>query len=325
MDAASGSMHAGNMKALPTIAVLGTLTRDTTTYADGSQSENLGGLLYTLSTLAHLFAGAARILPVANVGEDLYPRVMAALEMPGIDPVLVRRVPVPNNHVFLTYRDAETRDEVLVGLVPPISAEHARRAAGVDWVLVNLTSGRDLELETLQELRRAHRGTLQLDIHSLTLDIAPGGLRVLRCPEGWEDWVACADWVQVNETEANLLGAGVSPAAFAARVLGLGPRGVLVTLGARGCYAAWREADGTLRELEQATPHHPHPAYPTGCGDVFGASFGWALLNGASVAGAVEFANGVASTKAGLEPYVELQRIRDHAAEHLARCQRAGD
>jgi sugar/nucleoside kinase (ribokinase family) len=316
-------MDASKQRERPTIAVLGTLTRDTTTYADGTQSENLGGLLYTLSTLAHLFAGAARILPVANVGEDLYPRVMAALEMPGVDPGLVRRVPVPNNHVFLTYRDAETRDEVLVGLVPPISVEHARRAAGFDWVLVNLTSGRDLELATLQELRRAHRGTLQLDIHSLTLDIAPGGLRVLRRPEGWEEWVACADWVQVNETEANLLGEGVAPAAFASRVLNLGPRGVLVTLGARGCYSAWREEDGTRRELELGTPHHPHPAYPTGCGDVFGASFAVALLHGAPIAAAVEFANGVASTKAGLEPYVELERIRDHAAEHWARCQQA--
>src|SRR5262245_43296364 len=95
----------------PTIAVLGTLTRDTTVYADGTRTENLGGLLYTLATLAHLFEGGATILPVANVGEDFADTVRAALELPGFDLRHVRTVPVPNNHVHLTYRDASARDE----------------------------------------------------------------------------------------------------------------------------------------------------------------------------------------------------------------------
>ena len=75
--------------------MLGTLTRDTTIYADGTRTENLGGLVYTLSTLAHLFEGRARILPIANVGADLYSTVLAALDLPGVDSMLVRRVPGP--------------------------------------------------------------------------------------------------------------------------------------------------------------------------------------------------------------------------------------
>lgn len=307
------------MQAPPSVAVLGTLTRDTTIYADGRRTENLGGLLYTLSTLVHLFQGTARILPVANVGADFIDTVRAALDLPGVDLSLVRRVPVANNHVHLTYRDASTRDEVLVGLVPPVATEHVLPALASAWLLVNLTSGRDVTLETLQTVRAGYRGVLQLDVHSLTLDIAAGGLRVLRLPDRWREWVACADWVQMNETEALLLGEGEKPEALARRVLELGPQGALVTLGAEGCLAAWRDG-GATRTLRLPAAAHPSTAYPTGCGDVFGATFAYARLRGAGVPESIELANAIAGTKAGLEPHAELARIREHAAIHLRKC-----
>lgn len=303
----------------PSIAVLGTLTRDTTTYADGSRTENLGGLLYTLATLVHLFDGSARILPVANVGADFEATVRTALDLPGVDLRFLRRVPVPNNHVRLTYRDDATRDEVLEGLVPPIGLEHAAGALDAGWMLVNLTSGRDIELETLQALRVRYPGVLQLDVHSLTLDIVPGGLRVLRRPERWREWVACADWVQMNETEAVLLGEGASPEDFAVQLLDVGPRGALVTLGSAGCLGCWRE--GTItRRLRLPAAHHPSPPYPTGCGDVFGATFAYARLAGAAVEDALRLANGVAGVKAGFEPHARLRHIRELAGDHLRAC-----
>jgi sugar/nucleoside kinase (ribokinase family) len=293
------------------------MTCDTTVYADGSRSENLGGLLYTLSTLAYLAEGRLRILPVANVGADLFETVTSALALPGVDTSCLRRVDVPNNHVYLTYLDAETRDEVLVGLVPPVDLAHALRAQEAAWLLVNLTSGRDIDLETFTALRHQYPGTVHLDVHSLTLGFTAGGRRVLERPVHWREWIACADWVQMNETEALLLGEGIPPERFARETLDLGPQGVLVTLGRHGCLAAWRE-DG-LRHLRLPATHHPNPPYPTGCGDVFGATFAYARLQGAPVADAIALANAVASTKACFEPYAELRRIRTHAAEPLAR------
>jgi hypothetical protein len=50
---------------------------------------------------------------------------------------------------------------------------------------------------------------------------------------------------------------------------------------------------------------------------VFGAAFAYARLNGAGVAAALAFANGVAGAKAMLEPQSELARIRQHAARYL--------
>jgi sugar/nucleoside kinase (ribokinase family) len=302
----------------PCIAVLGTLTRDTTVYADGSRSDNLGGTHYALLTLAHLFDGRARIVPIANVGEDAFEAIHAALALPGIDLSALRRVAQPNNHVYLTYHNAEERDEVLVGLVPPVRVEQCAAVRDVDWMLVNLTSGRDIELATMRALRQRSFAGLQLDVHSLTLGFEVGGRRVLRKPVDWKDWLACADWVQMNETEAALLADGIALDVFARQTLELGPRGVLITLGARGCLGLWRE-NGSTRTLRLDAARCPEPAYPTGCGDVFGASFAFALLRGAAPEAALRFANTAAGAKAGHEPYTELRRLRSHVKAELAR------
>lgn len=305
-------------KRTPSIAVVGTLTRDTTVYADGSRSENLGGTHYALLTLSNLFDGHTRIVPIANVGDDAFVDIHAALDLPGVDRSALRRVPVRNNHVHLTYRSAEEREEVLVGLVPPVSVEHCLAPPDIDWMLVNLTSGRDLELSTMQALRRQSYTGLQLDIHSLTLGFAEKGRRVLEKPVDWRAWVACADWVQMNETEAGLLRDDRPVEEFAAEILHLGPRGVFVTLGARGCFGAWIER-GTKRTLHLEATTQPDPAYPTGCGDVFGASFAFAMLQSAGVEAALRFANAAAGAKACHEPYTALHELRAHIRAELGR------
>jgi hypothetical protein len=242
--------------------------------------------------------------------------VHAALGIRGVDRSALRRVAGPNNHVHLTYRDAAEREEILVGRVPPLAFEQCAAGLGADAVLVNLTSGCDLELGTLQAFRVRYRGSLHLDVHSLTLAIGPGGARFQHRPERWREWVGCADWVQVNETEAHLLGEPRPVEEFADELLALGPRGILVTLGARGSFAAWRDG-AAIRRLRLAAPHQPQPAYPTGCGDVFGATFAYAALRGVPVERAVELGTEVASLKAGREPLVALGSLRTWAARAL--------
>jgi sugar/nucleoside kinase (ribokinase family) len=298
------------------IAVLGTLTRDTTVYADGSRSENLGGTHYSILTLAHLFQGRARIVPVANVGSDAIQEIHRALDLPGLDRSCLHVVPEPNNHVYLTYRNESEREEVLEGLVPPLTLQACASLLALDWILVNLTSGKDVTLEAMEHLRQHRRGTLQLDVHSLTLGFREDGRRFLLKPPLWKRWVACADWVQMNESEANLLGDGRRLDSFVTQVLDLGPQGVVVTLGERGSYGAWWE-EGRVCSAEFPAQRLPERAFPTGCGDVFGAAFAFAMLEGAPPRAAMQFANAAAGAKACHEPYGALEGLRRDVSREL--------
>lgn len=300
------------------IAVVGTLTRDTTVYVDGTRTENFGGTHYTVRTLVSLFAGAARIVPVANVGADALRITRAALDLPGVDRAHLREVPQSNNHVYLTYRDAEERDEILQGMVPPIELAQLQAVAEVDTVLVNMTSGRDVLLPTLQAFRRAYKGNVQLDVHSLTLGFDESGRRVLELPEDWPDWMACVDWVQMNEVEADLLRDGQSQDAFLQRVVDLGPKGVLITLGSRGSLVGMRTPRG-LQVHHQKAYRSPEPSFATGCGDVFGAAFAYAQLMQTPATNAAAFANAVAGRKAAFESPDEVLRLATHARSEMHR------
>ena len=106
--------------------------------------------------------------------------------------------------------------------------------------------------------------------------------------------LAVCDPLVVNEHEARVLleqdgpGSGDDaggPAEQAGALLALGPRSVVVTLGARGALAA--EADGPVHLV-------PSPAVPvvdtTGAGDAFTGALAWRLGAGDTLRAAVRFA-----------------------------------
>ncbi|UNX54230.1 ribokinase [Georgenia sp. TF02-10] len=113
--------------------------------------------------------------------------------------------------------------------------------------------------------------------------------------------LATADPLVVNESEARfLLGAAddaalaVVPEALAARLLGLGPRSVVLTLGPAGSVVAERGPDGgpvtlTVPALRVAAVD------TTGAGDGFVGALAMRLADGASLAEAVELATAVAA------------------------------
>ena len=203
-------------------------------------------------------------------------------------------------------------------MVPPVQLDHLQGVADVDTVIVNLTSGRDVELATLQAFRATYRGTLQLDVHSLTLGFDANGKRILQLPPEWRDWVACVDWVQLNEVEADLLRGAQDLEAFVDTVTSRGPQGVLITLGNRGCLVGQRQ-DGRVVLQRHAATRQPHPAFATGCGDVFGAAFAYGRLQGLTAADAAGFANAIAGVKAGFESPDEVLRLRTHAHDDVDR------
>jgi len=205
-------------------------------------------------------------------------------------------LPYPNNRVELRYLDDQRRSEVLSGGVPGWSWQGLQpMLADLDALYINLISGFELDLETATLLRQHFRGPIYCDLHSLLLAIQPSGLRTLQPLPRVSDWCRCFDLIQVNEEELSMM--APDGLALAATAMSAGVQALVVTLGPRG--AAYFAQPHFGRLADRAAPGlAPAPGAlrtaleapaggavrvkgdPTGCGDVFGATYFSRLLAG---------------------------------------------
>jgi hypothetical protein len=296
------------------LGVVGTMVWDTIHSRDGREApvEEWGGIGYALEALGAALPSNWEIRPLLKVGRDLseaafhffrrIPRVRAEES--------VQVVPEPNNRVELRYEDQNRRCERLTGGVPPWTwIELAPLARECDALYVNFISGFEMDLDAARALRHGFQGPTYADLHSLFLALGHEGVRVPRLLPGWGDWLRCFDAVQMNEAEFELLGrAGRSPWEIAAEAIGPDLKLITVTLGARGaayiCGSALTADPGAWPSLRGRVAY-PGPGVsglvpldepatggdPTGCGDVWGATFFARLLAGKTLEEAMDTAN----------------------------------
>jgi hypothetical protein len=286
------------------IGVIGTINRDTIHRADGSTVTSWGGLLYNLKYLAE--RGRATIIPAVNVGADCHSQIIGILQrFPHIDRSLVMPVEAANNHCFLQYADQAQKCELLVGGVPPLTWRRVKPLVTADLILINFISGRDIGPATLEKLRHSYAGPIYMDIHSLTLGrkkVLGGCYRFLRRPRHWARYAACADILQMNRVEFELLSGGSfshsEALSFAARHL---PKAgcLVVTLGGEGTLVAYR-AKKKLQAIHVPVREVKEPCDTTGCGDIFAAGFVLEYLRSQDVLEAARRGNNLAAARCRL-------------------------
>jgi sugar/nucleoside kinase (ribokinase family) len=261
--------------------------------------EEWGGISYTLSGLDAALSDDWEIVPLVKVGDDLAVRAgefVSRLEHSAPDAAVIE-VPYPNSRVELRYVSDERRTEVLTGGVPAwswLGLKPVLEAARLDALLVNFLTGWELDLETMRLIRQHFRGPIYCDLHMLAWAVQPTGLRTLRPIPNVREWCECFDFLQVNEEEMTML--APDSMTLAATALHAGVRSLVVTMGKRGAvYFAAPDFDriddmhaarplgaslGPVRtalvEAQVADPGGD----PTGCGDVWGATYFSRLLAG---------------------------------------------
>ncbi|MBT3344842.1 MAG: carbohydrate kinase family protein [Gemmatimonadetes bacterium] len=280
------------------------MNEDTIVQADGRTTHDLGGVLFTAGALARM-GKAIGLEPwlVTRVGEAQRARIeKEAVRLQGLRFDTMLSVPGAGYRCNIRYAADGTKSEVLEGHVPALSIRDlAPCLRTMQGLVVNFITGFEMDLSTLQAARRIVCGPILMDLHSLTLSRNAQGQRQPRRLPRWRAWFGCADIVQMNQSEAQLLGAGPDVEGamrFARTALAWGPRAVVVTLSTAGAIAAWRE------EGEQIHTTH-EPAYPidaetvdtTGCGDVFLAGLSARLLTGGDVPSALRWGARAAAEK----------------------------
>ncbi|MFI1705814.1 ribokinase [Streptomyces griseoruber] len=233
----------------------------------------------------------ARTALLARVGDDAHGRLLGdSLRAAGVDTAGILTGGAPTGVALITV-DPSGDNSIVVspGANSRLSPADIRAAGSLFQPARVVSAQLEIPLETVVETVRS---------------LAPGSRFVLNPspprPLPAEVLAAC-DPLIVNEHEARVvLGdlAGPEPEDWARELLALGPRSVVVTLGARGALVA--DADGTARIPAVRVA----AVDTTGAGDAFTAALAWRLGLGEPPAVAAAYAARVgaaAVTKEGAQ------------------------
>ncbi|GGK76647.1 ribokinase [Sphaerisporangium melleum] len=214
----------------------------------------------------------ARVALLGRVGADGHGRLLReSLERDKVDLGHLREAGAPTGVALITV-GPEGDNSIIVspGANARLEEQDVADAAG----LLRSAPVVSLQLETplptvLAAARAAHRAVFNLSPPAPVPD----------------ELLALCDPLVVNEHEARMvLGAGGPPAEQARALLRLGPRSVVITLGAGGAVAADASGVTTI----------PSPRVEavdtTGAGDAFTGALAWRLARGDGLADAVAFA-----------------------------------
>ena len=244
----------------------------------------------------------ARTALLARVGDDGHGRLLLdSLRSAGVDPAGVLAGGAPTGVALITV-DPSGDNSIVVspGANARLTPADVRAAEGLLRASRVVSAQLEIPLETVEEVVRA----------------LPSGTRFVLNPSPPRplpaEVLAACDPLIVNEHEARVLlggaGAGEEPEDWARGLLALGPRSVVVTLGAEG--ALVHDGSGATRVASVKVD----AVDTTGAGNAFTAALAWRLGTGASLAQAAGYAARVgaaAVTKPGAqESYPTAEEVR---------------
>ncbi len=304
-----------------TITVIGHLSIDeyhlpVPSGSDGIPEEHYGGIFYSIATLSALMAPSDVIHPVFGVGEKEFDSFRKRLdEYPNVDPSGIFKFKGDTNRVsiFLKKEDNE-RVECSKHIAEPIPFARIKPYLDSDGVLINMVSGSDITLDTLDRIRmavRENRTPIHFDFHSLALGIDKEYKRFPRPLTEWRRWCFMLQSIQMTEVEAlNLTAERFDEATLVNHLMPLMVNALLITRGERGVTAIFQHNKKLSRSDIAGISGGP-VVDTTGCGDVFGAAYLYYALREKDDVRAVELANRVAAMKSTFRGTDGLQTLTE--------------
>lgn len=235
-----------------------------------------GGLHRVIERFSALVSRQDRIIPLFGVHGAEFPAVIQEMKsLPNVETGGIYAMQTPSHRVHYYEQDNGTRVACVGEMAEPIPFDRIRKYLDVDGVLLNMMSGTDIRLETLDEIRMGIRSTgakLHLDVHNLTLGVGPGGERFRRPVPEWRRWAFMVDVLQMNEEEiAGLAAEPMAEEVTVGHLFTLGVKTIVVTRGAGGASSYVSEHKHVIRK-DLPAPAVAGDSGP-GRGDLLGAAF----------------------------------------------------
>ncbi|GEM_PF-240912 len=300
------------------ITLIGHLCKDMIHRPGGTepQQESFGGIMYSLLTLANLMSEKDSIQPVFGVGQADYDLLMEQLTpYKNIDTSGIFKLKAQTNQVHLFYeQNASTRIECSKNISPPIPFTRIKPYLDGDGVLINMVSGSDITLETLDYIRMEIREKgipVHFDFHSLTLGIDQEFKRFRRPLTDWRRWCFMLRSIQMSEEEALGLSAEhYDETTLTNHLMPLMVETFIITRSERGATAIVQDVHKKLTRRNFEGVSFGPTVDTTGCGDVFGATFFYQSIKAKDSFIGAEFANKAAALNATMNNARELDGLR---------------
>lgn len=310
------------------IAVIGHICRDII-HPPGGQSkstpssEQWGGIVYSLMTISSLLKETDTVIPIFGVGKADYGALLESLSAyKNIDTKAIYALPGQTNAVHLFYeRGTDSRIECSAHISPPIPFSLIKPHLDVDGILVNMVSGFDVSLETLDQIRMEVRNDatpIHFDFHSLTLGVDKESKRFRRPLTDWRRWCFMLNSIQLSEIEAQGLSSErYDEPTLINQLMPLMVNMLLITRGQSGASLILQKQKKLSRHDFAGIPISTS-SDPTGCGDVFGAAFLVRFLQTKDPVQAAEFANRAAAVNVALGGAEEIARLPALLEQHFS-------
>lgn len=297
----------------------------------------LGGVLYSVVSLAVIADPSDEIYPIMNLGADEYENITSFLSgYKNIKLDFINKTEHKTRVVNLYYKTINTdnldnriydREESSTEPTLPIDYEYIKDGLfKIDALLINMVSGVDITIDTLKKIRSdaMNNKYIHIDLHNIVMKTYTDGQRVQGKVENWIEWCSNSDSIQMNETEIKAMaGEELNEYEIADRILcsdnSKKPKTIVITRGRGGVTMYSKTEKNTVREkyfeidrTDLQAIERNNSVDSTGCGDVFASCFFYknAVNNQKDYAVSLNFANRMASLNTCLQGVEELYKLK---------------
>ncbi|MBW7889287.1 MAG: carbohydrate kinase family protein [Bacteroidetes bacterium] len=259
------------------IIIIGHINTVHRQFEESQTVQTFGGTFSSIAAMAGIASNEDTIIPVFSVGHDEYDDVLK--ECAQFSNIETKGISLHHGKTDALLLDGKS-GKILqnsLAMVPAVSfGELEPHLKSADAVYVNMQSGFDITLDTLDHIRleiRSRRIPLYLDLHNLTLGFNPDGSRFRRSMSDWRRWCFMTNFVQLSEEEA----AGISIEGFtnellAKQMMPLMVKALFITR-PNGSVTLFRDAHKSLVQNEISAAESDAAILPTDAGNIFGALF----------------------------------------------------